>query len=340
MFSPNNKPYFIAEVGANHQGSVETACDYIEAFARNGASAIKFQMRDNRFLFSPKAYDTPYNSENSFGSTYGQHRDFLELSKTDYQLLKQKCLTAGVDFAVTAFDERSLDILFELDVDLIKIASFDCGNIPFLSRINGCNARVVLSTGSCDFDEIDASVDALSDCELSVLHCVSQYPCPVNELQLANIESLRNRYGSRCSIGLSCHSNGILSGAIARQLGATVFEKHVTFDRSWKGTDHAFALTPHGFYQFQRDIKRVDEMIGSVDRSSFGTQNVYAKLGKSLAALVDINAGEVLSCQNLFGRIGVDEGDIPIKSVGKFLGRTVRKDVKAGSFIYEGDLND
>ena len=132
----NNKanPYVIAEVGANHQGDIEIAKRYINTFKEKGASAIKFQMRDNKSLFSEEAYNRPYVNDNSFGATYGEHREFLEFDDQQYRELRAECRRVGVDFMATPFDEASLEKVLRIGVDRIKIASFDCGNLPTFSR--------------------------------------------------------------------------------------------------------------------------------------------------------------------------------------------------------------
>ena len=132
----SDKALIIGEVGQNHQGNFETALDYISIFSSQGADVIKFQTRDNRYLFSEDAYNKDYNSENAFAKNYGEHREFLELDKAKLSLLKRKCDECGVKFMSTPFDEPSLDLICEAGVDIIKIASFDLGNIPFLTKIS------------------------------------------------------------------------------------------------------------------------------------------------------------------------------------------------------------
>ena len=134
-FCIDGEPFIIAEVGQNHNGELALARKYIRIFAEAGANAIKFQTRNNRFLFSEDAYNAPYESENAFAGTYGGHRDFLELKPDWLEVLKRDCADAGVLFMSTPFDEPSLKLLGEVGVDIIKIASFDLGNLPFIDKI-------------------------------------------------------------------------------------------------------------------------------------------------------------------------------------------------------------
>ena len=142
-----NQPFVIAEVGQNHQGNLETALEYIRVFAFAGADAIKFQTRDNKLLFSEGAYNKNYNSENAFAKTYGEHREKLELKTEWVQILKKECEKNGVLFMSTPFEENSLRVLIDVGVDLLKVASFDLGNVPFLSALAESGKPVVLSSG-------------------------------------------------------------------------------------------------------------------------------------------------------------------------------------------------
>ena len=231
-----SKPFIIAEVGQNHQGNLDLAREYIKVFATEGADAVKFQTRNNKSLFSEDAYLAKYESENAFAETYGEHRETLELKPNWLKILKEDCKNYGVKFMSTPFDEPSLDLLKEIDVDILKIASFDLGNLPFINRISKLGKPVVLSIGGGKIDQIRSSVEIIkkNGVELAILHCVSEYPCEFNRLGLDNIELLRTEFPDNI-IGSSDHFNGTLSGPIAFMKGARVFEKHVTLNRSWKG---------------------------------------------------------------------------------------------------------
>jgi len=330
--------FVIAEVGQNHQGDPEIARKYIRKFANTGVDAIKFQTRDNKYLFSESAYNKPYNSENAFSNVYGHHREALELDLEILPILKQDCEKYGVKFMSTPFDEPSLEALCDVGVDIIKVASFDLGNLPLINRIGKTGLPVVISIGGGKADQIRDSIEVLSNNteEIAVLHCVSEYPCEADRLGLDNIEFLIKEF-PHCTIGVSDHFNGILSGPVAYMKGARVFEKHVTLNRAWKGTDHSFALNHRGFDSFVRDIRRVPTMMVPKPKSEVGKEAVFIKLGKSLVAKYDLKEGEKLTLDNLSGKI-FDNQIIPVRESNKILGKTLNKPVKQGESIQYDDL--
>jgi len=333
-----NKAFIIAEVGQNHQGDLELARKYIREFADTGVDAIKFQTRNNKVLFADCAYNKPYNSENAFSEIYGLHREALELDPEWLPILKKDCEEHGVKFMSTPFDEPSLDLLCDIGVDILKVASFDIGNLPFLKKIAEKKKPVVVSVGGGKIDQIRASIDLLSSSldEVAVLHCVSEYPCELERLGLENIDLLSKEFPG-CTVGLSDHFNGILTGPVGYMMGARVFEKHVTLNRAWKGTDHSFALEYHGFRNFVRDIRRVDKMMASKPVEELGNEMVFQKLGKSIVALEDITSGQELTIDNLSGKI-FGEQHIPVRESKDVIGRKVNRDIKAGDLIKREDL--
>jgi sialic acid synthase len=326
-------PFVIAEVGQNHQGDLDKAREYIRVFAFEGADAVKFQTRNNKYLFSEDAYNATYQSENAFAQTYGAHREHLELKPEWIPILKSDCIKYGVKFMSTPFDEPSLELLTEIGVDIIKIASFDLGNLPFINRIAKTKIPVVISVGGGKSDQIKSSVDAILKYhdEISILHCVSEYPCEYSRLGLENVKLLIDTFPD-CVIGSSDHFNGTLSGPVAYLQGARVFEKHVTLNRSWKGTDHSFALEPDGFRKFVRDIKRVRHMLPPKPNEELGQEQVFKKLGKSLVAYRDIEAGELISIDNISGRI-FNKQYIPVRESNKVIGKIANSLILKGSPI-------
>jgi N-acetylneuraminate synthase/sialic acid synthase len=329
----------IAEVGQNHQGELATAREYVKIFTAAGADVIKFQTRNNRYLFSQDAYDAPYNSENAFADVYGLHREKLELKPEWLPILKEDCVKYGAKFMSTPFDEPSLELLCDIGVDILKVASFDLGNLPLIHRIAKKGRPVAISVGGGKIDQIRASVKTLLEhaSEVAVLHCVSEYPCEYNRLGLNNIEVLIREF-PECAIGVSDHFNGTLSGPIAYLKGARVFEKHVTLNRAWRGTDHSFALEPEGFRKFARDIRRVPQMMTPKQDSELGNESVFRKLGKSLVAYVDIKAGDTLSLENLSGKI-FREQHIPVRESNRVIGRKALRDIRQGEPIVYADLD-
>ena len=339
MFEKDELPFIIAEVGQNHNGQLDIAREYIKVFADAGADAIKFQTRENKFLFSESAYNARYDSENAFAETYGAHREKLELKPEWLPILKEDCVRHGVKFMSTPFDEPSLELLISVGVDIIKIASFDTGNLPFINKIAQMGKPTVISIGGAKAEHIKSSVDLLAQYKinLAILHCVSEYPCTHNRLGLDNIDTLAENFPG-VTIGLSDHFNGILSGPIAYMKGARVFEKHVTFNRSSKGTDHSFSLEPEGFRKFARDIRRVREMLPPKPVDELGKEVVFKKLGKSLIAAANILEGESFTLENLSGRI-FDKQYIPVRESINIIGKTARKRIAKGDPITQHDIS-
>jgi sialic acid synthase len=331
--------FIIAEVGQNHNGNLDLALEYIKKFASEGADAVKFQTRNNKYLFAVEAYNATYDSENSFAETYGAHREKLELKPEWLPVLKEECAKYEVKFMSTPFDEPSLELLNSVGVDILKIASFDLGNLPFINRVASLGKPVVLSVGGGKIDQIRSSVEVLlnSNVEITILHCVSEYPCEYNRLGLDNIETLKSEF-PQCIIGSSDHFNGILSGPVAYLKGARVFEKHVTLNRAAKGTDHSFALEPEGFRKFVRDIKRVPEMLPPKSESELGSEKVFKKLGKSLVAYTDIKKGDQITLNNLSGRIFSTQY-IPVREANLIIGAIAKKEIKSGEPICYSDIS-
>lgn len=334
----NDEAFIIAEVGQNHQGSLDNALEYIKIFGAAGADAVKFQTRNNRYLFSEESYAAPYTSENAFAETYGAHREALELDIEALPVIKQACIDSGVKFMSTPFDEPSLDVLMDVDVDVLKVASFDLGNLPLINRIAKTSKPVVISVGGGKIDQIRSSVEILMNGgnEVAILHCVSEYPCEYNRLGLSNIKTLIEEFPG-CTIGSSDHFNGTLSGPVAYLQGARVYEKHVTLNRAWRGTDHSFALEPEGFRKFVRDIRRVRHMLPPKPTDELGTEAVFKKLGKSLVAYCDIAAGETITIDALSGRIFPDQ-IIPVRESNRVIGRVAARPIRKGEPLHYHDL--
>ena len=327
LLSQSSDSYVIAEVGQNHNGSLQEALKYVSTFASVGASAVKFQMRNNKVLFDKQFYYSSYDSENSFGDTYGEHRDFLELSFEDHVHLRAKCRDVGVDYIVTPFDYPSLECCIQLKSDALKVASFDIGNLPFIDAMAKSKIPIIMSTGGSDLDVIKHSVDTVLShhSDIAVLHCVSSYPCPADKVNLSKITALSQIF-PEITVGVSDHFNGILTGPLSYMLGARVFEKHVTFDRSQKGTDHPFSLEPDGFRRFVRDIERTPIMLSEPKDYVLGSEPVFKKLGKKMVASRSLTSSHVITMDDLSFVITKEDG-INVRETYKFLGKRLIRDV-------------
>jgi sialic acid synthase len=319
----NDEPaYVIAEIGHNHQGELEKAKELIHAAQECGVDAVKFQKRDNRRLFTRAFYDSPYDNENSFGATYGEHREALELGRSEWFELSRYSHEEGVAFIAAAFDEPSADFLGELGVDAFKFASGDLLNVPFLRHVARFGKPMFLSTGGGTLEDVDRAVDAilpLND-RLCVLHCTASYPADVEDLNLSVISALKERY-PELVIGLSDHHNGIAMAPVAYMLGARAFEKHFTLNHAWRGTDHAYSLMPDGMRRFVRDLHRVPVALGDgTKRRLPSEERPLQKMGKKLVAARELPVGHVLGASDLVAKSPAD-GGLPPYEFDRLLGK-------------------
>jgi N-acetylneuraminate synthase/sialic acid synthase len=340
VISDSSPCFVIAEIGHNHQGSVETARELFRAAKDCGADAVKLQKRDNRALFTRAAYDAPYDHENSFGPTYGAHREALELGRDDYAELQAYARELDLVFFATVFDPVSADLLAGLDVPAFKIASGDLRNTPLLRHVAAIGKPVVISTGGATIDDVDRAVDAvggLND-QLCILQCTAAYPAAVDELNLAVITTLRDRY-PELVVGLSDHQDGIAMSLVAYMLGARVIEKHFTLSHTAKGTDHAFSLLPEGMRKLVRDLRRVPSALGDgVKRPLPSEEKPLQKMGKKLVAARELPAGHLLAAGDLVARSPAD-GGLPPYALDRLLGCRLLRALAADEAIEDADVS-
>ena len=290
-------PFVIAEIGHNHQGSLDTALQLIRAASFAGASAVKFQKRSNRDLFTQKGFNAPYSSENAFGATYGEHREALEFGREEYLRCMEESQRLGILFFSTAFDFESVDFLVELDVPLFKVASGDITSLPLLDYIAQTGIPTIFSTGGAGMDEIRVAHEVFSNrgAEHAILQCTAGYPPKFDELNLRVIETLRKEFPNQV-IGYSGHDNGIAMALVAYVLGARIIEKHFTLDRTMKGTDHAFSLEPEGMRKLIRDLRRAHSALGDGVKVVYDSETApVIKMSKSIVAASDLPAGAILT---------------------------------------------
>ncbi len=252
-------------------------------------------------------FEKPYDNENSFGATYGEHREALEFGRDEYKNLKTFTSELGVDFFATAFDFSSADFLAELDVPAFKIASGDLRNIPLMRHVAAVGKPILISTGGASMDDVERAYDAIMpiNSQLCIMQCTAGYPAEFRELDLLVITTYRDRFPDAV-IGYSGHDNGIAMPTVAYVLGARVVEKHFTLNRAMKGTDHAFSLEPVGMRKMVRDLGRAHLALGDGEKKVYASEtSAILKMGKKLVAARDLPAGHVLSAE-----------DIAIKSPG------------------------
>ena len=314
----------IAEIGNNHQGSVERAKELFRAAKDAGVDAVKLQKRSNRRLYTRVLYESPYDNEQSFGATYGEHREALELDQEGFRELRDHAAELDLIFFATAFDEESADLLAELDLPAFKLASGDLRNTPLLRHVASFGKPLIVSTGGATLEDVDRAVEAILPLnrELCLLQCTAAYPAAVEELELGVIETFRERYPDLV-VGLSDHQDGIAMSLVAYMLGARVIEKHFTLSHAAKGTDHAFSLMPEGMRKLVRDLQRIPAAIGDgVKRPLPSEAKPLEKMGKQLVAARPLPAGHVLAAGDLVAKSPAD-GGLPPYEVDGLLGCTL-----------------
>jgi len=331
--------YVIAEIGHNHQGDSGKAKRLIWAAKECGVDAVKLQKRSNRTLYTSEFYDQPYENELSFGRTYGEHREALELDADDYRELLRYAAEVGVSLFATPFDFESAELLAELDVPAFKFASGDLRNTPLQRHVAAFGKPMLLSTGGATIEDIDRAVDTILPIndQLCVLQCTAAYPASVEDLNLRVITTLRERYPSLL-IGLSDHQNGIAMAVVAYMLGARVIEKHFTLDHALKGRDHAFSLMPEGMRRLVRDLHRIPLALGDGDKHPLPVEaDPLEKMGKKLVAARELELGHVLRAEDFAIKSPVD-GGLPPYELERLVGRRLRRPIPFEDFVTFDDV--
>jgi sialic acid synthase len=331
--------YVIAEVGHNHQGDITLAKRLVDAAKECGVNAVKLQKRSNRALYTREFYEQPYDNELSFGRTYGEHREALELGADDYRELLRHAREVGMTLFATAFDFESADLLAELDVPAFKFASGDLRNTPLQRHVAAFGKPMFLSTGGGSLEDVERAVSTivpLND-QLSVLQCTAAYPASAEDLNLNVITTLRERF-PQLVIGLSDHQNGISMALVAYMLGARVIEKHFTLDHALKGRDHAFSLMPEGMRRLVRDLHRVPAALGDPTKRPLPIEaDPLEKMGKKLVAARELELGHVLTAADLAIKSPAD-GGLPPYELDRLVGRRLRRPIACEDFVTFDDV--
>ena len=263
------KPYVIAEAGCNHMGQMEIAHDLIEVAAHFcKADAIKFQKRCPKELLTPEQYNAPHpNPANSYGKTYGEHREFLEFTVEQHAQLKEWCEQAGITYSTSVWDMTSAKEIASLKPEFIKIPSACNTHFEMLQWLcDHYQGEIQLSFGMTSHEEEEKIVKLFEangrQKDLVLFNCTSGYPVPFKDVCLLEIERMRKAYENRVkAIGFSGHHLGIAVDIAAYTLGANIIERHYTLDRTWKGTDHAASLEPDGVRKLVRNLNAVHEAL-------------------------------------------------------------------------------
>jgi N,N'-diacetyllegionaminate synthase len=294
----------IAEAGVNHNGDLELAKQLIDVAAKAGADYVKFQTFSSDRMVSKSAPKAEYQQQVTDASeTQYEMLKRLELSNEMHLNLIKHCEGKSIRFLSTGFDIKSVDLLIELGIDLIKIPSGEITNLPYLRYIGSLGLPVILSTGMSTMDEIGNALtvfegSGLSRSQITVLHCTTEYPTPMNEVNLRAIDSIRNTFG--VDVGYSDHTVGIEVSIAAVALGASVIEKHFTLDRSLPGPDHKASLEPNELIAMVKAIRNIEDSLGSGIKEPALSEIKNLRIArKSIMAKQRIEKGEVFSTSNL-----------------------------------------
>lgn len=337
--------YIIGEIGQNHNGSVDIAKLLTELVARpikeddfgidiQPINAVKLTKRDLSEELSSSQMNRPYDNPNSFGKTYGAHRQFLELSDEAHFEVYKYAKSLGLDFVETLCAKGCLSMLRLFTPDRLKVASRDLTNLPLLEALAETRIPIILSTGMAGKKELDEALTVITKYHdnIAILHCVSQYPTEPDNLNLLTIRYLQKHYG-RYTIGFSDHTIGIAAPIVAVGMGAKIIEKHITIDRGMKGTDQKGSLGPDGVRRMVRDIRLAEHWMGTedlyIDRSVAASK---VKLERSIASNKDLEVGHIIT-----------EDDIHMLSPGdgfkwaertQLIGKTLKTAVPKNEIIY------
>lgn len=288
--------YIIAEIGQNHNGDINIAKKLIDMAARCGANAVKFQKRDIPSELTKEAFNKPYDNPNSFGKTYGEHREYLELNEEQHLELKEYALAVGITYFCTPCDIPSVELLERIGCPFYKVASRDLTNLPLLENLSALKKPIIISTGMADLEDIENALVALKAKPENVLimHCTSEYPCKLENVNLNAINTLKNKFGYL--VGYSDHTSGVIISATASTLGAVAIEKHITLDRTMKGTDQPGSLEESGLKKLIEYIRASEKAMGTGEKLiNPATKGSKEKLSRSITSKIEIKSGTILT---------------------------------------------
>jgi len=338
--------YLIGEIGQNHNGQVAIAKKLIDIVAKpvtdklfgnvlKPMDAIKLTKRDLTEELSQSAMLKPYNNPNSFGKTYGEHRQLLELSDEEHFEIFKYTKSKKLDFVETICASGCFSLFRYFEPDRLKVASRDLTNLPLLSAMAETKIPIILSTGMGGKKELDAAIDVISKyhSNITILHCLSQYPSEYKNINLKTIEYLKEVY-PQYTVGYSDHSIGIMIPAVAVGMGAKVIEKHITLDRNMKGTDHKGSLGPDGIYRLVRDIRNLEKAIGEKEIFiSEAIKETQTKLERSIASKKKILKGVIIT-EEMLHLLSPGDG-LKWSEKDYVVGRIALEDIPANEIIYK-----
>ncbi len=333
--------FIVAEAGVNHNGKIEIAKELVKKASEAYADAVKFQSFKVSDLILSHVEKAPYQQETSSGSqSQTKMLEDLQIDRHFHEEIIEYCKTMGIIFLSTPYNEGCLNLLLELDVPAIKVASTDTTNLLFLEKVARSGKPVILSTGMCTFDEIEQAYLCLVEngCkEIAILKCTSNYPTQEEEVNLRGIGTLKNSF--EAVIGFSDHTESIGATPYAVAMEAKIVEKHFTIDKSMKGPDHKASLDPEELKDWVRTIKRVESMMGRKHIIPTDSEKVNKLfLQKNLVAKKAIKKGEEINNSNIVAKRTGGRG-IKANEGLSVLGIKAARNININEIIYHSYLS-
>ena len=341
-FKEYDKPFVIAEIGANHNGDMDLAKEMIDVAKECGADCVKFQSWSKDTIFSRKVYDNNYFLKDDYRNrsdyTLESIVDKYHIDITQHKMLKEYCDTLGIVFNSTPFSKGEVDLLVdELGVPFVKVASMDLNNIPFLIYIARKQIPVVLSTGLCDIADVSDAIKTLKEngCpEVVLLPCISIYPPKDDQVNLNNIDMLRQTFG--CKVGYSDHTLGTIAPIISIAKGVCIIEKHFTLDKKMIGWDHKISADPKELAQICDAASVGYKMLGSYTKIVNENKERREAFQRSIVAARPIKKGEIIREEDLdYKRPG---NGIAPKYYQFIIGKTARRNLLYDEIIHLDDF--
>lgn len=337
IISEDAPVFIIAEAGVNHNGEIELAKKLIDVAVECGADAVKFQSFITEELILDNVEKATYQKETT-AKTESQFSMLkkLEFAVSNMKLLKAYCREKNILFLTTPFDEKSLELLDELDLEAYKISSTDTTNIGFIRRVAKKGKPVIISTGMCYMQEVETALEALSEenQEVILLQCTSNYPVKDHEVHLNVIQTFKDRFDM--IVGFSDHTPSIGASPYAVSMGAKVVEKHFTLDKSMEGPDHRASLDPAELKAYITEIRRVELYLGNPSKEpTEDEKETRNRLQKCLVAAIPITDGEVFSEDNIVAKRTGGKGISAIE-YNAVVGKKANRDYKKNEIIEIG----
>ncbi|OGI00308.1 MAG: N-acetylneuraminate synthase [Candidatus Melainabacteria bacterium GWF2_37_15] len=326
-----NKIFIIAEAGVNHNGDIGLAKKLVDVATEAGADAVKFQTFKAENVVSKIAQKAEYQVQTTGNAeTQLEMVKKLELSFEQFVELKEYCKDKGIMFLSTPFDLESIDFLNNLGMEIFKIPSGEITNLPYLRKITSLDKKIILSTGMATLDEIKDALKVLNTDKITVLHCNTEYPTPMEDVNLLAMKTIEKELGVK--VGYSDHTEGIEIPIAAAALGACIIEKHFTLDKNMKGPDHKASLNPDELRAMVKAIRNIEKALGNGIKTPSQSERKNINIArKSIVAKIDIKKGNILTEANItVKRPG--NGISPMKW-DEITGTVASKDYKADELI-------